>query len=283
MRSLPRKELTVKIKCPICGAGMEVTEQTGASLVCSGIRRHCYDFSAAGHVNLMPPGHSASGDSKAAVRARKDFLDKGYYRPVADALADILESRLPKGSFVIDGGCGEGYYTSVIAERGFMTLGADISKFAAEAASKRASAKSLKNSLFAVGSVFELPVFDETADAVVNIFAPCAEDEFCRTLKHGGILAVVYAGPEHLMGLKKAMYDTPKENDGRADMPKNMKLLEEKRITFDITVDGQENIQSLFSMTPYYWRTSPTDSEKLKALQRLETAVDMIIAVYQKE
>ena len=283
MRVLPNKALTDKIKCPICGANMTISEQTGASLVCNGIRKHCYDFSAAGHVNLTSPGHSASGDSKAAVRARRDFLDKGYYRPVADALADILEARLPKGSFVVDGGCGEGYYTSVIAERGFMTLGVDISKFAAEASAKRASAKGLNNSLYAVGSVFELPVFDGGADALVNIFAPCAEEEFCRVLRSGGILAVVYAGPEHLMGLKRAMYDTPKENDGRADMPKNMRLAEEKRIRLDITVEGQENIQSLFSMTPYYWRTSPTDSEKLKSLDRLATAVDMIIAVYEKE
>ncbi len=283
MRVLPNKALTDKIKCPICGANMAVSEQIGASLVCNGARKHCYDFSAAGHVNLTSPGHSASGDSKAAVRARRAFLEQGYYRPVADAVADILEAKLPKGSFVIDGGCGEGYYTSVIAERGFLTLGVDISKFAAEAAAKRASANGLENSLFAVGSVFGLPVFDGGADAVVNIFAPCVEEEFSRALRSGGILAVVYAGPAHLMGLKRAMYDTLKENDGRADMPKNMRLIEEKRVRFDITVEGQENIQSLFSMTPYYWRTSPADSEKLKAIERLTTAVDMIIAVYEKE
>ncbi|MBQ8850474.1 MAG: methyltransferase domain-containing protein [Clostridia bacterium] len=284
MRILPDNEIIKKLKCPICGSAMLMDENTGASLFCGGGRKHCYDFSASGYVNLMPPGHSASGDGKAAVRARRDFLSKGYYKPAADALADILSERLPRGAFVIDAGCGEGYYTSAVAERGFITAGVDISKFAADAAAKRAAVSGVgNNSLFAVGSVFGLPLFDGSADAVTNIFAPCAEDEFCRVLKDCGILAVVYAGPEHLWGLKEAIYDTAKENDGRADMPKNMRLLEERRVRFDITVEGNADILALFSMTPYYWRTSPSDSEKLSGLERLDTAVDMMIAVYVKE
>ena len=283
MRTLPNKTLLRKIKCPHCAEGVEISYGSGTSLVCGGQRRHCFDISAAGHVNLLKAGHSGSGDSKAAVRARRDFLEKDYYRPVADALASALEERLPNGAFVVDGGCGEGYYSTIIAEKGFNVLGVDISKFAAEAAAKRCGIKGLDNAFFTVGSVFELPVFDGEADAVVNIFAPCAEAEFSRVLRSGGILAVVYAGREHLLGLKDAIYDNVKENDGRADMPKNMRLLEERRIRFDITVNGQTDIQNLFSMTPYYWRTSPSDSEKLKGIEMLTTAVDMIIAIYEKE
>ena len=283
MRILPKVELVKKIKCPVCGSEMELSVERGASLLCKGVKRHCYDISSAGYVNLMPPGYSGSGDSKAAVRARRDFLSLELYRPAAATLADILDERLPKNAFVIDAGCGEGYYTSIIAERGFLTAGADISKFATEAATKRTAAKGLDNAFFTVGSVFDLPFFDSSADCIVNIFAPCAEEEFCRVLKTGGILAVVYAGPEHLMGLKHTIYDTAKENDGRADMPKNMKLLEERRVCFDIDVRGNENILNLFSMTPYYWRTSQTDSEKLCGLDTLTTAIDMVIAVYEKE
>ena len=283
MKLLPDKVLIEKIKCPHCGAAVELVQQSGASLVCGGARKHCYDISSAGYVNLLPASFSGSGDSKAAVRARREFLMKDYYRPAAEALADMLTERLPAGAFVVDGGCGEGYYTSMISERGFYTAGVDISKFATEAAAKRAAMKGDTRSFFATGSVFEMPFFDGSADGVVNIFAPCAEEEFCRVLKSGGILAVVYAGQEHLMGLKRAMYDTVKENDGRADMPKGMRLLEEKRVRFDITVTGQEDIQRLFSMTPYYWRTSQSDSEKLKSLDSLSTEVDMIIALYEKE
>ena len=282
MKILPNEEIIKKIKCPVCGSTMELS-QSGGSLLCGGTRRHCYDFSASGYVNLMPSGYSGSGDSKAAVRARRDFLDLELYRPAAVALADMLCERLASSAFIVDAGCGEGYYTNIIAERGHYTAGVDISKFAVEASAKRANARGIGNSLSAVGSVFSLPFLDGSADAVVNIFAPCAEEEFCRVLKSGGILAVVYAGPEHLMGLKEAIYDTAKENDGRADMPKNMRLSEERRVRFDITVEGNENIRNLFSMTPYYWRTSPSDSEKLRGLDSLCTAVDMIIAIYEKE
>ena len=283
MRTLPDRELINKIKCPQCGAGVGLSGNGSVSLICYGARRHCFDISAAGHVNLLPPSQSGGGDSKAAVRARRDFLDKDYYLPAAMALADTLEKYLKRSDLVVDAGCGEGYYTAIVAERGFDTLGVDISKFAAEAAAKKAAIRGLSNAFFTVGSVYELPVFDQSADAVVNIFAPCAEEEFCRALKKGGILAVVYAGPDHLMGLKSAIYDKVNENDRRADMPRNMRLLEEIRISYDITVHGQSDIQNLFSMTPYYWRTSQSDSEKLKGLESLSTAVDMIIAVYEKE
>ena len=283
MKVLPNKTILKKIKCPICAEGVELVEGSGASLICGGPRRHCFDISSAGHVNFLRAGHSGSGDGKAAVRARREFLEKGYYRPVADALAELLRERLARGAFVVDGGCGEGYYSVIIAESSFNVLGADISKFAAEASAKRAAAKGMDNAFFTVGSVFELPVFDGAADAVVNVFAPCVEEEFCRVLRKGGILAVVYAGRDHLMGLKSAIYDNVKENDVRADMPRSMKLIEERRVRYDITVEGQTDIQNLFSMTPYYWRTSPADSEKLKGIQSLTTAVDMIIAIYEKE
>lgn len=230
----------------------------------------------------MPPGHTAGGDSKEAVRARRDFLSLELYRPAADALADILAEYLDADTSVVDAGCGEGYYTSIIAKKGFSVSGVDISRHAAEAAAKRAAACGIDHGFFCVGSVYELPFFDESADAVVNVFAPCAESEFCRVLRHGGILAVVYAGPDHLMGLKKAIYDNPHGNDERADMPKSMELLGEKRIKFEITVEKQENIQNLFAMTPYYWRTSVSDSEKLKSLEELTTEIDIKIAIYKK-
>jgi len=135
---------------------------------------------------------------------------------------------------------------------------------------------------FAAASVFSLPFADGSADAVVNIFAPCAEQEFSRVLRSDGVLVVVWAGKDHLMGLKQALYNKTKENDGRADLPIVLPLIEERQVRYDITVYGRENLQNLFAMTPYYWRTSPSDSEKLARLEELTTPVDMTVAVYRK-
>ena len=145
------------------------------------------------------------------------------------------------------------------------------------------SSKAIPHAFCGVASVIDLPFEDACACAVVNVFAPCAEAEFSRILRKNGILAVMYAGPEHLMGLKQVLYDQTKENDGRADLPTNLSLLEELRIRFDITVQGTQNLQNLFAMTPYYWKTSVSDAEKLCAVQELTTPVDMILAIYQKQ
>ena len=283
MRLLQNRPICESLRCPLCQAPLSVHAEGSGSLLCEGIRRHCFDFSSSGYVNLALPGQSAGGDSKQAVRARSDFLNGAYYAPVADALCDIIAKYItPADGLLIDAGCGEGYYTVKLAQRGCSAFGVDLSKFAVDAAAKRAARAQLTNAFFAVSSVFELPVADHCASAVVNVFAPCAEAEFIRVLKKGGILAVALAGPDHLMGLKRALYDIPRANEGRADLPCELTLLDEMRVTYEICVEGTERIQSLFAMTPYYWKTSREDSEKLSMLDSLTTEVDVRILLYQK-
>ena len=183
---------------------------------------------------------------------------------------------------MLDAGCGEGYYTNMLAEKAGAVLGFDLSKFGVSAASKAAKRACLDNVFYATASVFELPVKDDSVDCVVNIFAPCAEQEYMRSLKSGGVLIVVGAGKNHLMGLKRALYDSTYENGERADLPVNMSLEETITKAFDISVNGKEHIEALFSMTPYYWRTSVSDKDKLLSLDTLNTEVEFEIRVYRK-
>ena len=101
-------------------------------------------------------------------------------------------------------------------------------------------------------------------------------------LKPGGILIVAGAGEDHLLGLKRAIYDTPYRNTPRADLPIGMHLLTEERLTYTARLDSGETIKSLFSMTPYAFRTSKQDMEKLNALEALETEIDVFLSVYEK-
>ena len=267
------------LKCPCCGAGMMRKEK---SAVCTGTRIHCYDFAKEGYLH-MAPAQSGGGDSPEAVRSRTDFLNSGYYFPIAQKLCEILRERVPMQSVLVDAGCGEGYYGCLAAKEGFSVLGADLSKAAIRAAAKRAVREGYTNTLFMVGNLFSLPIADGVVDAVVNVFAPCVESEFCRVLKTGGILVVVSAGPKHLMGLKHAVYSRVYENDGRSDMPQDMTLLGVERLTYPIVVDCNEQIQNLFAMTPYYWRTAMADRQKLSVLQSLETEIDIEYHIYQKK
>lgn len=264
--------------CPVCGSELHREEK---SLFCGAAKRHCFDISASGHINLCV-GRATGGDSKEAVRSRTDFLKLGHYKPISDKICEIIMQIKPE-STVIDAGCGEGYYTNNIARMtGFDVYGFDLSKEAIISASKSARREGLENSTFCVGGIYKIPVKDACADVITNIFAPCAEDEFLRLLKPEGTLIVVSSGKNHLLGLKRAIYENVYTNEERADLPKKMRLEARLELEYKITLDRSEDIRNLFSMTPYSYRTSEKDYKKLLELDHLETEVDVEIAVYRK-
>ena len=279
---LKSKNIINALRCPVCGADMTVEEKGSGILCCNGAKCHLYDFSASGYVNLAPPSQSNGGDAKTAVRARTAFLDTGYYSPIAQKICDITRKYCNEHGAVVDAGCGEGYYSQALLKDGFSVFGFDLSKYAVEAAAKRAKKTDSENSFFGVASVFSLPLEYKCADAVVNVFAPCVEEEYSRVLKNDGILLVVHAGKEHLLGLKRAIYENTHTNEQRADLPCNMELVESDTLNYKITVEGNESIKNLFAMTPYYWRTSKNDVEKLDRLDMLETEIDITFSVYRK-
>ena len=265
------------LRCPVCAASMQ-TDESGRACHCTGARTHSYDFARSGYLNLTRPS-DGEGDLKDAIKARKLFLEAGYYEPLSNAINAILQNL--NVSAVLDAGCGEGYYTNRMANNDRAVLGVDLSRAGIDAAAKSAKQNATDVS-FAVGSIFSLPVGDAACNVVTNLFAPCCESEFSRVLKDGGYLILVGAGERHLMGLKEVLYENPYLNPGRADLPTQMKEIDRQRLTYTVTVDGEEAIEALFSMTPYYWRTSESDHAKLKNIQKLTTEVDFDIFVYQK-
>lgn len=266
--------------CPICGSPFAV-ENGGKSLLCLGNeKRHCYDFASGGYINFAPPSQSRSGDSKEAVRSRTEFLEKGFYAPIRDAVLEMTNKY--GGELFIDAGCGEGYYSDAIAAHGHSLIGFDLSKAAINTAAKRAVRNQHENAFFGVAGIYDMPIIQGVADGVVSIFAPCAHEEFCRILKKEGILVVAGAGKEHLLGLKEAIYDQAYVNTDREDMPLDMTLVCEREIRYDIALTSNKEIMDLFSMTPYYYRTGEQDLAKLSRLDNLTSQVDVKICLYRK-
>ncbi len=265
------------LRCPVCASSMQ-TDEAVKSCRCAGARTHSYDFARSGYLNLTRPGEG-EGDLKDAINARRLFLGAGYYEPLSSEINSILQNLNAKT--VLDAGCGEGYYTNRMTEKNRAVLGVDLSRAGIDAAAKFAK-QNVTGAAFVVGSIFSLPVADATCDVVTNLFAPCCESEFARALKSGGHLILVGAGERHLMGLKEVLYENPYLNPGRADLPTGMREVDRRRLTYSITVEGEESIEALFSMTPYYWRTSEADHAKLKNIQTLTTEVDFDIFIYQK-
>jgi 23S rRNA (guanine745-N1)-methyltransferase len=84
------------------------------------------------------------------------------------------------------------------------------------------------------------------------------------------------------MGLKKAIYDDVYENGQRADLPQKLEHVEKIIARHEICVEGKDDIEALFSMPPYYWRTSESDHDRLRGLDKLVTEIEFEINIYKK-
>ncbi len=220
------------------------------------------------------------GDSKEMVMARREFLEKGYYEPLRVALAKKA-GELFSGSIVyLDAGCGTGYYTSAVIDalNEPVCLGVDISKFAVDASAKRE-----KRTTFAVASVYDLPLPDNSTDLITNVFSPMADKEYKRVLKSGGVILYAVPAPKHLFELKELLYENPYENE--ITYPKYDGFDEVERIecSFDMELETGLDVERLFSMTPYFWRTPIGALEKIRALNGMKIRAEFYILVLRKK
>lgn len=269
----------LKFCCPVC---KEKLNLDGRTYKC--INNHCFDCAKQGYVNLLQSNKSKSkrhGDDKLMIEARTEFLNTDSYKPLCDLMCELLQKYVPQNACVLDAGCGDCYYTEKIEKslvgKNTSIMGVDISKFALIAAAKRS-----KNIRLAVASVFALPVADNSCDAVLNVFSPFAPDEYRRVLKNGGVLLRVIPLENHLYSLKKAIYDNPLKNPEENNEIDGFELAESKELKYSITLDDNREIESLFKMTPYYYKTSRTDQQKLEKLNNLRTEIEFCVLVYKK-
>jgi len=54
-------------------------------------------------------------------------------------------------------------------------------------------------------------------------------------------------------------------------------------VEYTVHLPGQEDIQALFGMTPYAWKTPRAGKEALAALSELKTTIAFRIHVFKKE
>ena len=269
------------LKCPVCGGELQPDMNT---FRCSG--GHSFDLSKQGYVNLLMSNRSSSkrhGDDKLMVRARKDFLERNYYLFLRDEICRLAKEYRGEGEVdFLDAGCGEGWYTSAVREAlaeggGCSCVGIDISKEALMAAGKRD--KSVK---WAVASINALPVPDESCDVILSVFAPHDDGEFSRVLRPGGIIIKVMPLETHLFGLKKAVYDKPYLNGPADYAPEGFEKLCRSEKREMLKIESNQDIQNLFMMTPYYYKTGREDQAKLSVLDSLETEAHFAICIVKK-
>ena len=273
-----------KLICPICQSEFSA----GNTLRCQ--NGHCFDIASEGYVNLLPANFKKTqlpGDNKIMVNARRDFLNTGYFLPLVQAMAKMLDGT----SAILDAGCGTGWYGAKIKESlkkvapSPFVCGIDISKFAVRVASKSGI------DCAAVGSVFNLPIKDGCFDSVISVFAPICANELYRVTKDGATVITVNPAEKHLIELKQAMYgdatyENPPQNAQKPLLsPTGEKLFEHvkvERLTFSDTLKSSEELSALLSMTPYLYKTGEEQKKRLLSLNSLTCTFDFYVDLYKK-
>ena len=269
--------------CPLCRAAL--VEAEGVMRCPAG---HSYDVARSGYVNLHRPGiksNAKSGDPEDMVTARRKFLARGHYDRWAQAAAAIAFRCFGRRPDVfIDAACGEGRHTLTMKDelRPAFTLGVDASKRAADIAQKALRRRDDSDTArFIAGNIFDMPIFSECADVVSVLFAPIPYAEARRVLRPGGLLMICSAGREHLVELRRAIYDEVRFKEAQNIIPEGFKAAARDNVTYSIALDG-EALGELFCMTPFCRRALRCAPERLAASGCSDMTVSVDVAVFRK-
>ncbi|MBZ2187741.1 methyltransferase domain-containing protein [Alcanivorax sp. JB21] len=258
---------------------------------------HSFDIARQGYVNLLPVQNKRSrdpGDSKEMVAARSRFLAAGFYDPIAEAVnAAVLGDMAPgQHACCLDAGCGEGHYLRSLASaagaRHLSLLGLDISKWAVQAAARRAltahgglTADS-GASRWVVGSNARLPVLSGTLDQVLCLFGFPVYPEFSRVLRPGGMLLQVDAGQDHLRELRQVIYPSLKpERPPEDTAPPGFTLQHQQHLRYPLTLRTADLVADLLAMTPHLYRASHEGRARAAALTSIRVIVDVRLTMFR--
>ena len=264
----------MRLRCPNCGNALEKQEK---AYICP--KGHSFDIARQGYVNLLTvqQKHSLNpGDTREQVLSRRAFLEEGYYAPICGALIEEAKNLGISGP-VLDIGCGEGYYSSRLAEALDAELvGLDISKEAV-----RCAAAKYKGPTWLTATAAHIPVEEESAQLVTSLFALTLPEEFKRVLRKDGYYFQVLAAQDHLLGLKSIIYPELKfkDKDTVPSLP-GFELVKSVPIRFTFTVEGQQ-VQNLFSMTPHVFRIGKEGAENLRKTETLTDTASCVLNVYR--
>ncbi len=249
--------------CPKCKEKLNVD---GNSLKCK--NNHSFDFSKERYVNLLLTNKSGDkkGDSKESAHARHNFLAKGYYSVLKNTVGEKMRGT------VLDICCGDGYYDTYDGE----LYGFDISKEMV-----RLAAKNNKNGKYFVANLAQIPIGENSVDTAIHLFAPFNDKEFARILKDDGNLYSVIPGENHLIEMKEILYDIPYKNDEKAPDSRYLKLVGREKVSEKVRISNAD-LYELFSMTPYFYRTSEQNKSRLKSSGDIDLTVEFVVLKYKK-
>lgn len=274
------------LRCPICHTQLA---QMGNMLKCT--HNHSFDIAKEGYINLLRK--PLPGDTKEMLLARRDFLERGFYQPLSEAINTLTLTHRPDVATplnILDAGCGEGYYVGrlqhFLSERQDVqvgcAIGVDISKDAVRMAAKKYHARAD----FIVANLKDpLALLDNTIHILINIFAPRNPSEFARILAPGGLLLIAIPNPDHLQQLRSVLHllsiEEQKEQHIIEQFADHFTLITAEAITYPLHL-AQKEIEQVVMMTPNYWHLSDETRIAMARLEEIETQISFTCLMLRK-
>lgn len=176
--------------CPLCKG--DLSWNKSGNYQCN--LNHNFDVSKYNYLNLHLKKSNNLYD-EALFISRKRIFEAGFYEEVAKALETILKQY--EVTTIVDVGAGEGYYTSYLCKK-YEIIAMDISKEAI----KLGARKKESHTTWLVADLSNIPLRNNSMDAVLNVFTPSNYDEFKRVLKPEGLVIKVIPGAKHFKELR---------------------------------------------------------------------------------
>ena len=266
--------------CPLCQSAFQQTHNTQ---ICE--NNHHFDIAKEGYLNLLPVNAKNSknpGDNKEMMQARRAFLNTDGYLPLAQKLCAVVNDLLAgkQQAQILDLGCGEGYYTAHLEEslpECFDVLALDISKVAVRYAAKR-----YKKINFCVASAYDVPLPDNSLDALIRIYAPSLDSELQRLIKSGAYLITVTPAPRHLLELREVIYEQVTEHVQDNVAPAGFEKIQQINLNYPLQINDAQVIQDLINMTPFAWKFNQQKMQQLLAEKNWSIECDFNIEIYKK-
>ena len=200
------------------------------------------------------------------VTARRRFLSKHHFdfliKPLVLTTKPVIDSHVAANleCNILDVGCGDGYFLAELARNltksqehssSFHYYGMDLSKDALKvAASKHHSCQ-----FFLANVHYEIPVRNQSAALITNIFAPRNFSEYSRILTREGKLVIVIPNSRHLNELRNFV-DLLKIEENKeqklVSSAKNFELVSSQALE-SMTELERNDIIDLMNMTPNFW------------------------------
>ncbi len=201
-------------------------------------RGHSFDVARQGYVHLGAGRKLPEGDTAAMVEAREAVLP--LFAPLTEKLAQSVPT---SARLIVDLGGGTGYHLSHVLPAGAHGMVFDVSKPALRRAAKR------------VGAVLadtwgRLPLADNGADVVLNVFAPRNGPEMRRVVRDRVIVATPL--PHHLAELRATLgllAVDPSKEERLAQTMAGFELAADDRLEWTLDLDATQATQ-IIAMGP---------------------------------